>query len=89
MTQTALPAVLHSRGTADEATAPLIMSTTIAILVIWKLFIPLLILIAAIDWLTSSADRRILILRRTGLSQQQIADRLHITRYRVRQTLAS
>ena len=68
---------------------PLIMSTTIAILVIWKLFIPLLFLIAAIDWLTSSADRRVLILRRTGLSQQQIADRLHITRYRVRQALAS
>ena len=67
----------------------LVMSTTIAILVIWKLFIPLLFLIAVIDWLTSSADRRILILRRTGLSQQQIADRLHITRYRVRQTLAS
>jgi hypothetical protein len=64
------------------------MSTTIAILVIWKLFIPLLFLIAAIDWLTASADRRIRVLRRTGLSQQQIADRLHITRYRVRQVLA-
>ena len=84
----ALPTVLHSRGTADEATAPHIMSTTIAILVIWKLFIPLLFLIAAIDWLTASADRHILVLRRTGLSQQQIADRLHITRYRVRQALA-
>ena len=68
---------------------PRTMPTTIAILVIWKLFIPLLFLIAAIDWLTASDDRRILTLRRTGFSQQQIADRLHITRYRVRQALAS
>lgn len=62
---------------------------TTTLLVIWKLLIPLLVVIALIDWLTASDDRRILILRRTGLSQQQIADRLNLSRYRVRRALAS
>jgi hypothetical protein len=62
---------------------------TATFLVIWKLLLPLLVLVALIDWLTASNDRRILILRRAGLSQRQIADRLHLTRYRVRQALAS
>ena len=61
---------------------------TFPALLIWKLFLPLLVLVAVIDWLTASDDRRIRILRRTGLSQRQIADRLNITRYRVRQVLA-
>jgi DNA-binding transcriptional regulator LsrR (DeoR family) len=42
-----------------------------------------------IDWLTASDDRRVRVLHRTGLSQRQIADRLNITRYRVRAALAS
>jgi hypothetical protein len=62
---------------------------TTTILVIWKLIIPLLVVVALIDWLTASDDRRILILRRTGLSQRQIADRLQLSRYRVRKALAS
>jgi hypothetical protein len=62
---------------------------TTTVLVIWKLLIPLLVVIAVIDWLTASNDRRILILRRTGLSQRQIAARLNITTYRVRKALAS
>ena len=61
---------------------------TFTALLIWKLFLPLLILVAVIDWLTASNDRRIRILRRTGLSQRQIADRLTLTRYRVRKALA-
>lgn len=61
---------------------------TFTVLVIWKLLLPLLILIAAIDWLTASDDRRIRVLARTGLSQRQIADRLTLTRYRVRKALA-
>ena len=61
---------------------------TFTALLIWKLFLPLLILVAVIDWLTASKDRRIRILRRTGLSQRQIADRLNITRYRVCKALA-
>lgn len=60
-----------------------------ATFIIWKLLIPLLVIIAVIDWLTASDDRRIIILRRTGLSQRRIAERLNITTYRVRKTLAA
>jgi len=62
---------------------------TATLLVIWKLLLPLLLVVAVIDWLTASNDRRIRILRRTGLTQQQIADRLNLSRYRVRKALAS
>jgi hypothetical protein len=62
---------------------------TITAFVIWKLLLPLLLLVAIIDWLTASTDRRVLILRRAGLTQQQVADRLNLTRYRVRKALAS
>jgi hypothetical protein len=61
---------------------------TFTALLIWKLLLPLLVLIAVIDWLTASNDRRIRVLARTGLSQRQIADRLTLTRYRVRKALA-
>ena len=59
------------------------------LLLIWKLFLPLLLVVAVIDWLPASDDRRVRVLRHTGLSQRQIADRLNITRYRVRVALAS
>jgi hypothetical protein len=59
------------------------------LLLIWKLFLPLLLVVAVIDWLTASDDRRVRVLHRTGLSQRQIAYRLNITRYRVRVALAS
>jgi len=62
---------------------------TATLLVIWKLLLPLLLVVAVIDWLTASDDRRVRVLHRTGLSQRQIADRLNITRYRVRVALAS
>jgi DNA-binding CsgD family transcriptional regulator len=58
-------------------------------LLIWKLLLPLLVLVALIDWLTASDDRRIRILRSTGHSQRAIADRLNLSRYRVRMALAS
>jgi len=62
---------------------------TATLLVIWKLLLPLLLVVAVIDWLTASDDRRIRVLHSTGLSQRQIADRLNLTRYRVRRALAS
>jgi hypothetical protein len=62
---------------------------TITAFVFWKLLLPLLVLVAIIDWLTASDDRRVRVLARTGLSQRQVADRLNLTRYRVRKALAS
>ena len=61
---------------------------TTTFLLIWKLFLPLLVLVALIDWLTASTNRRARLLRQTGLSQQQIADRLHVSRYQVHKALA-
>lgn len=61
---------------------------TTTFLVIWKLLLPLLVLVAVIDWLTASTDRRVQLLHRTGLTQRQIAARLNLTRYRVRKALA-
>lgn len=62
---------------------------TTTLLLIWKLFLPLLIVVAVIDWLTASDDRRIRILRRTGMTQRAIADRLNVSRYRVQKALAA
>ena len=61
---------------------------TATLLVIWKLFLPLLLVVSVIDWLTASDNRRVRILRRTGLTQQQIATRLNLSVYRVRKALA-
>jgi hypothetical protein len=61
---------------------------TTTFLVIWKLLLPLLVLVAVIDWLTASTDRRVRLLHRTGLTQRQVAARLNLTRYRVRKALA-
>jgi len=62
---------------------------TTTLLLIWKLILPLLFVVAVIDWLTASEARRVRILQRTGLSQRQIAARLNLSRYRVRVALAS
>lgn len=79
------PSELRSQGHTYPHRAML----TATLLVIWKLLLPLLLVVAVIDWLTASDDRRIRVLHSTGLSQRQIADRLNITRYRVRRALAS
>jgi transcriptional regulator len=47
------------------------------------------LIIALIDLATMGQERRIRVLKRCGHSQQAIADRLGITRYRVRLALAS
>jgi hypothetical protein len=55
---------------------------------LWAVFLPLLLLVILIDLATMSPERRIRILKRSGLSQRAIADRLGISRYRVRVALA-
>jgi hypothetical protein len=57
-------------------------------LLFW-LIVPLLVAVALIDLATASPNRRAQLLRRTGLSQQAIADRLGVSRYRVRLYLAA
>lgn len=51
-------------------------------------FLPLLLLIAVVDVLTMSDERRAKVWRRAGLSQSAIAAKLGVSRYRVRQFLA-
>jgi hypothetical protein len=57
--------------------------------ILWGFLLPLVLIIALIDLATMSQERRIRVLKRCGHSQQAIADRLGITRYRVRLALAS
>jgi len=51
-------------------------------------FLPLLLLVAVVDLLTMSQPRRVRMLRRSGMTQAAIADRLGVSRYRVRCALA-
>ena len=55
---------------------------------IFKVAFLLLAVVAVVDLLTMSQDRRVRMLSRCGHSQRSIAARLNITRYRVRQCLA-
>ena len=64
------------------------MITTTALL-LWKLVAALLVIIAILDLLTMSQERRIRLYRYQGLSQRTIADRLGISRYAVRKALAN
>ena len=61
---------------------------TATFLGLWKLLALFLVVVAVVDLLTMSQARKIYRLHRLGLSQQSIADRLKISRYRVRKTLA-
>ena len=53
------------------------------------LIVPLLVAVALIDLATASPSRRAWILRQSGLSQRAIAERLGVSRYRVRLYLAN
>ena len=53
------------------------------------LFVPLLFAVAVFDLLTMSQARRVHMLRRAGMTQTAIAERLGISRYRVRVALAA
>ena len=61
---------------------------SLSLAAIFKVAFFLLAIVAVVDLLTMSQDRRIRRLSRRGLSQRGIASRLNITRYRVRQCLA-
>lgn len=63
------------------------MTATI-LFIVWKLLLPLLLLVAVIDVLTQSPQQRIRRLHRAGHSQRSIAARMGITTYRVRKALA-
>ena len=65
------------------------LTTTTALMVLWKLIAVLLIVVAVLDLLTMSRQRRINLYSHQGLSQQSIADRLGISRYQVRKTLSA
>jgi hypothetical protein len=54
---------------------------------VW-LLLPLLAVVLLIDLATMGTERRARMLRRSGLSQASIAQRLGISRYRVRLALA-
>ena len=56
-------------------------------LFVW-LLLPLLALVLLVDLATMGTERRAQMLRRSGLSQAAIAQRLGVTRYRVRLALA-
>jgi transcriptional regulator len=60
---------------------------TLTAFLFWGL-LPLLLVIAAVDLLTMSQPRRVRMLRRSGMTQAAIADRLGVSRYRVRCALA-
>ena len=61
---------------------PLILAFT------FKFFLPLLVLVALVDALTQTKEQRIQRLSMAGYSQRSIAERLGVTRYRVRLALA-
>ena len=55
---------------------------------VWKLFLPALVLVALVDVLTQSQPQRIRRLSRSGMSQRAIASQLGVSRYQVRLALA-
>ena len=61
---------------------------SLSLAVIFKVAFLLLAVVAVVDLLTMSQQRRVRMLSRAGHSQRRIASRLQITRYRVRQCLA-
>ena len=61
---------------------------SILILTVWKLILPIVFIFALIDILTQTQSQRIRRLKKSGMSQLSIANKLGITRYKVRLALA-
>jgi hypothetical protein len=57
--------------------------TAFAIAFSWKLLLPLLVVVALLDLLTASDQRKVRLLRKQGMSQRAIAGRLGISRHAV------
>jgi hypothetical protein len=57
--------------------------TAFAIAFSWKLLLPLLVVVALLDLLTASDQRKVNLLRKQGMSQRAIAGRLGISRHAV------
>ena len=62
------------------------MSTIAA--AVWLLFLPIVVLIGIVLWASEDRQQRARRLRRSGWSQQRIADRLGISRSTMRRLLA-
>ena len=60
---------------------------TLTFALLFKLLLPLLVLIAVCDLLTRTTPQRVQLLHCQGLSERKIAARLSITRYAVRAAL--
>jgi hypothetical protein len=60
----------------------------ILLALVWKVFLPALLIVALVDVLTQTQPQRIRRLHRGGLSQRSIASRLGVSRYAVRLALA-
>lgn len=61
---------------------------SLSIALIFKFFFPLLVLVALVDLLSQTPQQKIKRLSKAGYSQRSIAERLGVTRYRVRLALA-
>ena len=79
--------VLASDGVA-VLTYRSIKMTSILLALVWKVFLPALLLVAVVDVLTQSQPQRIRRLSRAGQSQRAIAARLGVSRHQVRMALA-
>lgn len=62
--------------------------TSLLLALIFKFFVPLLVLVALVDLLSQTQAQKIQRLSLAGHSQRSIAERLGVTRYRVRLALA-
>ena len=78
--------VRGSRKSLSQLLSKIMISLLLALT--FKFLLPLLVLVALVDLLSQTQSQRIQRLSRAGNSQRSIAERLGVTRYRVRLALA-
>jgi len=83
------PVVCLLLGRAENPISHL-LSQMISLLIAltFKFFLPLLVLVALVDAISATQPQKIRRLSMSGHSQRSIAERLGVTRYRVRLALA-